>query len=578
MRDKLSVKFKTLSISIKIMLYYFLVLILSISVGAIVYRQINSNIVTSKLTQISMDSVSSDSSNFDSLIHSISNQSKMLISSQVLQSTLENNHATFIMQAQLNLYLNNFINFNDEINSIYIFDNYGNEYYVDNNTYKSTSFQAIKAAPWYDDVMDLQGGYILQPNAGGVFEGTAGNEFISVIRVINDISSQTPLGLLIVNISTDTMKNALNSNGSSSRKIMMLDESDKIILSTGILNEHKFIDTINQSINRSEIKEFNGEAYIISSLVNKHNWKIVSINKFNEIIKQSDIYNITIIITLLVNGMLFIIGMAATSLMVSKPIHKLVKSMKLIPSGEFKEVSIKSAHGEIYQLQNNYNIMIRKIQELLHNIVLEQKNKRKMELDVLQSEIKPHFLYNSLDAISSSCLSGQPEKVYALVKALGCFYRYSLNNGEEYISIKDELKIADNYLIIQNIRCGDMFTVNRHYDEKIFPYKIPRLILQPLIENAFKHGIKGLRNGIIRIEAYLEGERIILSVEDNGVGMSQEQVNSLLDGSAAGLGLKATIGRLKIYYNDNNVFNIESKLGSGTKISLSIPINIKPGI
>ncbi|HEY5585837.1 MAG TPA: histidine kinase [Ruminiclostridium sp.] len=581
MWEKLLVQFRNLNISVKIMLYYFVVLILSITAGTIVYRQINSSIVTAKVTQMSMDTVTSDSSNFDSLIYSISDQTKMLISNQIMQNTLKNGNADYAIQAQCNQYLNDFINFNDKINSIYIFNNYGNEYYVDNIAYKSINMESIKAAKWYRNLLSKQGGYILEPNAGGIFSDTTGINYISMIRVINDINTQQPLGIMVVNISEDVIRNALNSNESSDTKIMILDDRNKVIISSGISNETKFIDVMkltSQSQSKSEIKALDGEVYIISSLLNEYNWRTVSITTFNELLKQSNVYNITIIVTLLIIGVLFILGMAVSTLLVSKPIHKLVKSMKRIQSGEFKEVTIKTGHDEIGQLQDNYNIMIRKIQDLIKHIVQEQKNKRKMELDVLHSQIKPHFLYNSLDAISSLSLSGQPEKVYTLVKALGSFYRNCLNNGNEYITIKDELQIADNYLIIQNMRCGGMFVVNRKYDEKAFKFKIPRLILQPLIENAFKHGIRGQNDGVINIEAVLENDKIILTVEDNGIGMSEEQVQSILEGKLSGLGLKATIGRLKIFYNNDDVFSIESKKGFGTKISLIIPRDDPPSV
>lgn len=169
-------------------------------------------------------------------------------------------------------------------------------------------------------------------------------------------------------------------------------------------------------------------------------------------------------------------------------------------------------------------------------------------------------------------MSGDNREVYEVVKALGKFYKGFLNNGNEEITVKRELEIVEQYLKIQKIRFDDKFIFHKNYDERVFNYTIPRLTLQPLVENAFNHGIRPMSgNGTITLEACFTGDGIVLKLSDNGIGMDEETVRAIKEGRSLGVGLKATIERLRIYYNNLHVFNIVSEKGRGTTITISIP-------
>jgi hypothetical protein len=200
-------KFRDLNISSKIVLYYLFVLIVSISFLSITYKEINNNITNSKVMQVSNEIVSNINSSIESLINTVDNQSKILISSQILQSALSNgnagNYASYIQP--MSKYLSDFLNFNDFISSIYIFDNRGNEYFVDNVSYKNINLSVLKSANWYDKLINLRGAYILIANSGSLINDSKGNQgYVSFIRVINDINSQKPAGFMIINISNLT--------------------------------------------------------------------------------------------------------------------------------------------------------------------------------------------------------------------------------------------------------------------------------------------------------------------------------------------------------------------------------------
>ncbi|MDN5316126.1 MAG: two-component system, sensor histidine kinase YesM [Thermoanaerobacterium sp.] len=572
-------KFRDLNISSKIVLYYLFVLIVSISFLSITYKEINNNITNSKVMQVSNEIVSNINSSIESLINTVDNQSKILISSQILQSALSNgnagNYASFIQP--MSKYLADFLNFNDFISSIYILDNRGNGYFVDNVSYKNINLSVLKSADWYDKLISLRGAYILIANSGSLINDSKGNQgYVSFIRVINDINSQKPAGFMIINISKSYLYKYINSsiNTYTSGIIIKDEKGNSIIEPTNIsksLNDEIF-NYIKP--NNSAIKKIDGKVYIISDLKNNFGWNIISVTPFNELNSQFWIYNLILLLVIIINIVLLILGLLFISLFITQPIIKLVNSMKGIKDGKFEKVNIITGNDEIGMLKDVYNKMIDEIKKLIGDIINEQKMKRKLELDVMQSQIKPHFLFNSFDAISALILMNDTKNASKIVKALGKFYRSFLMNGNEEITIKEELDIINNYLTIQKIRFGDKFNVVMNIDEGVLNYKIPKLILQPLVENALNHGVRNKDGqGIISIKALYDNDQIKLIVEDNGKGMSEEKIREIESGMSKGVGLKSTIERLKIYYNSADVVKIYSKIDEGTKIEITIPKN-----
>lgn len=369
------------------------------------------------------------------------------------------------------------------------------------------------------------GRYLLKLNGGGTFQSGSQN-YVSMIRVINDLNTQKIIGIMVINISEKYIKDTLDKEDASAQNIILLDEKNHNIINAGLPANKKLLQSFNyNSKNYSAIQNINSKQYIITELENQYGWKIISINLFNQLSKVNQSYNVVLLIAIIVNGGLLIVGLLFSSLIITKPIQTLIQAMKEVELGKFKEVNIKTGNDEIGELKNIYNMMIRQIRKLFIDIIEEQRTKRKAELDVLKEQIKPHFLYNSLDAISSLILSKQSDQAFEFVKALGQFYRLFLSNGNEEITIKEEIAMVRNYLTVQKIRFGGKFTININVDDRVLNIKIPRLTLQPLVENAINHGIRGkLGTGKITIYTTYYEDHIILSVEDNGIGIDEKTV------------------------------------------------------
>lgn len=563
-----------LKISTKIVFYYLVIFILSISLIALFFMGTEKKTILGKVKQMSLTEVKSISSKMDYIIDITDNQSEMLISSQTIQSILRNGSkkSNFTYQQKMDNYSANFMNFNDNISSIYIFDNYGNKYFIDyTGQTKNISLMTIKNTNWYNNLLELRGRYLLKLNGGGTFKSDSQN-YVSMIRVINDLNTQKIIGIMVINISAKYIKDTLNEDAPA-RNIILLDEKNHNIINSGLPVNKKLSQNFNyNNKNYSAIQNINSKQYIITELENKYGWKIISINLFDQLSKVNQSYNIVLLIAILINGMLLIGGFLFFSLIITKPIQTLIQAMKQVELGKFIEVNIKTSNDEIGELKNIYNMMIREIKKLFIKVIEEQRTKRKAELDVLQEQIKPHFLYNSLDAISSLILSKKSDEAFEFVKALGQFYRLFLSNGKEEITVKEEIAMVRNYLTVQKIRFSGRFKINITVDESVLNTNIPRLSLQPLVENAINHGIRGkLGPGEITIYAMNYEDHIIISVEDDGIGIDEKMIKNIRKGIYTGVGLRSTIERLNIYYDSENIIDIQSKKGNGTKVTITIP-------
>lgn len=594
-------KFSNSKISTKIMIFYLLLLILSVVSSSMLYQNFYSNTMRAKVGEVSLQTLYSINSNIDSMIENSKNLSTVIITSDEVQQPLKNENDTartavrtssgqessqgiisvdYEAQRRVNAHVSKFIEAFPFISSIYIFDNSSTRYGIDKLPLKRMKYGDIKKVSWYNDAVNAQGGYILRLNAGEIFESTSDDRYIALIRIINDIYTQKAIGVLILNISersfVDSYKDIVNKYDTD---IMIVDGSGNEIV--GFMNPVSI--DINQVLknsgkDNSVITGINSKDYLISSLnVEKYNWKIISLMPFDELSKESSIFSIIAFAVIALNSLLLFLGSIAVSRIITNPIKKLLRSMKDVEKGEFREVDIPAGSDEIGRLRDGYNIMILEIQKLIHKVVEDQRMKRKAELDVLQAQIKPHFLYNTFDAISSLALSGRNEDVYKALKALGSYYRTSLSRGSEIITIGEEIDVVRNYLTIQHLRYGNIFTESYDIDERATKYKILRLVLQPLVENALYHGIKLKgESGNIHIAAKYYENLILLSIEDDGIGMSEEEIDRITHGkyndTKVSYGLKGTIERLRIFYGEGDLVTIDSRKYHGTKISISIPI------
>ncbi len=309
----------------------------------------------------------------------------------------------------------------------------------------------------------------------------------------------------------------------------------------------------------------------------KLNWKIVSIIPLDEITNENE--GITKLI-LILGTICLVFAFVASYLIsytISKPILKLVTIMKEIKSGNLMLRADLNAQGEMGMLAEGFNSLMDRVNELMEQIYNKQKEKQEYEFKLLQSQIKPHFLYNTIETIISFIKLGLKDNAVMAAKYLAGFYRISLSKGNDIISIRDEMNLIENYLSIQKLRYVEYLDFQLDFKEEILKYRIPKLTLQPLVENSIYHGLKQKDGkGILTIKGYFEQGVIKIEVCDNGVGMSEEQIVRVLYGTSndqksTDFGIHSVDARLKLLYGHEYGLSIESRISEYTKVTVRLP-------
>ena len=307
-------------------------------------------------------------------------------------------------------------------------------------------------------------------------------------------------------------------------------------------------------------------------------WTVVSCSYISELLKKSEeaqkIYMLMAIV--LVAIALLISSFMAKS--ITQPILKLQSSMALIQEGDFRAGNVEvESRNEIGSLTETFNVMTLRIQELMEQIINEQKAKRKSEMKALQSQINPHFLYNTLDSIIWMAESGKNEEVVLMTASLARLLRQNISNEEEEISIFEEVEYCRNYLTIQKMRYKDKLEFRIDVAPEITSCQIIKLVLQPLIENAIYHGLKYKESkGLLELIGYAAGEDIIFEIRDNGVGMDEETLNHIFERHTVnyrsnGVGVYNVERRIKLTYGQEYGITYKSRSGEGTVARVCIP-------
>lgn len=264
---------------------------------------------------------------------------------------------------------------------------------------------------------------------------------------------------------------------------------------------------------------------------------------------------------------------------ITMPITRISRVTNQVAKGNLSVRAAAESGAEARMLSDSLNAMIDKINELLDQVTTEQIRLRKAEFELLQAQINPHFLYNTLDTIVWLAEAGDQKRVVSMVGNLSDFFRTSLNQGKDIIAIREELAHVRSYLEIQQVRYQDILRYEITVPEDLYEYKIPKITIQPLVENALYHGIKNKRGqGTITITGDRSENGFVLYVRDNGIGMTQERLNEVRAGiqklSYTGkeiYGLYNVNERIRLNFGETYGISIESTYGEGTCVSISLP-------
>ena len=439
-------------------------------------------------------------------------------------------------------------------------------------TYVNTG--KIFETEWLDEVMAQKGNYVIKADTRDAFRSNIG-EMVSFVRVINDINTQKPIGILAINLPSRFFEQAYEGLSGETSHFALYDTSGRLICKD---NESTFFslnpENLLQNTREETDKLFYKSIFTCDTLGDSH---FILASRLE--VRILDGLPAKLLVALIIGAFILLAFMWLINTYIAKnviyPIQRLVDSMAEVQNGWLHRVSMNVNDDEIGLLKNSYNAMLIEINQLIEELLQKEKTLRMAELDALQEQMKPHFLYNTLDMIRYMALENRTDEVYNMLETLGNFYRRFLSKGSTDLSLGEEIEIVKSYLTLQRTRFEDIFTDEYEIEEGLSSIRVPRLILQPLVENSIYHGIrpKG-EHGVIRVTVKRQEDFLFLSVYDNGIGMSAHQRELLFSGKdSRSFGFQGTIERIRYYYKTEDVFEIHSTEGEYCEIILKLPLS-----
>lgn len=467
----------------------------------------------------------------------------------------------------------------------------------------------FSSGEWKDALMDKKGGAVVCMDGNYTFHKKNSRGNLSVGRAIYDLNTQERTGFLLINISTNMMEEVIHNLEYTD--ICIVSENGAFLAGDATLADYFRESDLPGALYEEKDKQQGG-----ASKGKAQNRQVVF--RYNmpdsplEIICRIAPAPVKIPATILtVLGILlfaFLVSFFVFGYFVIKeinhPIYELVSSMEETKqSGWLKNIELKMTSSEFEKLSDSYNSLIDYLNDLFNSLLEKEKSIQKAQMRVLHEQIKPHFLYNSLETISYMALESGADNVHEALDTLGSFYRNFLSKGDREIPLEREIRIVRDYLALQKLRYGEIIEDEYEIQEETMKCMIPKLLLQPLVENSIYHGIRPLGEpGVIRISSSFEGDKLKVSVYDSGIGMTEEDIENLLgkpqdsdekkrteglmatvdeeaasvESGLSGFGLRGTIERIRYYCNSFDAIAISSDPGEYTRIDIYIPL-VKEG-
>lgn len=407
---------------------------------------------------------------------------------------------------------------------------------------------------------------------------------VSLSRELRGIDRSQGLGILLIDLNFKVINDMLNQLDLGNRGyVFVVDREGNIVyhpqqqlLYSNLKTEQ--IERVLQEPSGGFVTQEDGVSRIYTVKDSGFGWKIVGVFYENALVENKKKMKLSFAV-----AGLFCLGVGVmVSYLISRnltrPIKRLQENMNEVEKGNF-DIRVPVGHSkEISSLARSFNLMMMKIKELMNQIVVEQEFKRKSELNALQAQINPHFLYNTLDSIIWMAEGKKHDEVILMTSALAKLFRASLSKGQELIPIATEIEHITSYLKIQQMRYQDKIEFTVHIDSSLKWYMTLKVLLQPLVENAIYHGVKNKRGrGMIHIHGARIGHDIELRVIDDGIGMDEETIRTILypsdshNTSKVGVGIANVHQRIQLYFGSKYGLSYKSVLNEGTTAIVTIP-------
>lgn len=471
-----------------------------------------------------------------------------------------------------------------EIRAISIIGNNGAECYGDDNSKLVGPRNEIP----YDDIR------IEARKSGGkpiwyVVSSDRKVRYIYIARIINDINDFSETGLMVIQVKKEYLETIYQGLTGNLDNIAILTDQNELVASRNSNDGYLFSDELTSGLNvdKGEWEDSRTGNFVSYISMRNPDWKVVAYVTLSELYKDAYRLRQNIVLICVISVLLLSLISAFIAVDFVKPINNLVKGMKKVQKGE-SNVSVKDdREDELGFLNKTFNEMSGEIHHLVNWVYREQLTRREAELKALQSQINPHFLFNTLESINWLAQLNNVPEISSTVSDLSDLMEASIGRDDRLITIAQEFSYADKYISLLKRRFENRIELVKNVQEDILDIKIPRLLIQPLIENAVFHGIEKSRSkGVITLNAYRKEDMVMIEVMDNGAGMEKEELESLnerlsMDNDSyfkklAGkrhksVGIENVNRRIKLFYGENYGLMLESEQGRQTRVVVTIP-------
>lgn len=524
--------------------------------------------------------------------------------SDILRQREEQNLSTYVKQASYSVdselvtynNLSSYIAFNDVIANVLI-ERYDNAYdmyeqittivkpqldtviYFGNSVKKATFYvnldgkkfdeiiaplSEVKDEHWYRTVCkDVEPHWYVDKEEGIAF----------CVRRSAVLKKNGVLGLFYVSVDYEKLFEGLTYNMGNNYGLFVVDEEDNVVYETSSF-EKKY------SKYQLDYKEFaslsDKSAYkIICEDLEQTNWSLYLYKPDVSIVSDTRPITFLATVVIVVGVFTLVLGMIWVGKFITRRLSYLRNGMIATEDGDFSLRLEENYDDEIGELIRGYNILLGKIETLIKEVYESEITQRRYEMKALQNQINPHFLYNTLSLINWKAIENGNKDISEITLALSHFYRTSLNKGRNVLPIADEIKNVKSYIAVQLFMHDYEFDVEYDIDEEIMQYESLNLILQPIVENAIEHGIEVMedeKRGLICIKGWKDGDKIYISVTDNGVGMDEEKAANIITQHSKGYGMRNVNERIHLFYGDYYGLSVYSEVNKGTTITVCIPV------
>lgn len=404
-------------------------------------------------------------------------------------------------------------------------------------------------------------------------------EVVTLVKAIPSSEEDGMKGIVVIEINPEIFRSLLLSNQSLpiSQYTFIVDKKSRILCTNRAVQPMwlEKIELIFQSGERNFILEWEKEKYYVFGQYNGlTGWKTYSVVAVEEIFPQAAQLRGTIALAVVFAVLIALIVVTLISYSITAPIRELSNAMKQVEQENFDIEVYSKRNDEIGRLIMSFNYMVGKIRQLIYEVYQKKIEQKNAEIRALQAQINPHFLYNTLDSINWMLIERDELDISDVVISLGDILRYAIGGQNHLVPLRNEVRYIESYLCIQKNRLEERLNYQWELEEEALDFLVPKLILQPIVENAVLHGIEPLKKGgMIVIKSWVEEEILLVQVADNGKGMDQQELKALKEkiagkGDGGNIGMRNIHRRIELTFGQEQAMEIQSVPGEGTAITL----------